>query len=164
VGARVLRGEQPEQAARALSPDDLADPRSLRTAEIANAASRVAALPEVRAALVDFQRVFAARSGGAVLDGRDIGTVICPDAPAKLFITARPEVRARRRLAEFHENGVTADYDTVLAEVRARDARDAERSVAPMKPAQDAITIDTSEMSIPIAIETAVSHIRATQR
>ena len=160
VGLRVLAGEAAEQAAKSLSPDDLADPDKLRTQPIAEAASRVAVVPEVRSALVDFQRAFAARAGGAVLDGRDIGTVICPDADVKLFVTASAEVRADRRLRELSDRGIQADYDTVLAEVRARDRRDAERTVAPMQAADDAITIDTSEMAIGEAIDAAVGHVR----
>jgi cytidylate kinase len=124
VGQRMLQGEVPEAAAAALTAEDLADPDALRGPEVAQAASRVAAIPEVRAALVDFQRAFARRAGGAVLDGRDIGTVICPGAEAKLFVTATAEVRARRRHAELVARGVEMSYEAVLADVRERDERD----------------------------------------
>ncbi|MDH5454292.1 MAG: (d)CMP kinase, partial [Paracoccaceae bacterium] len=110
-------------------------------------ASRVAVIPEVRAALVDFQRSFARREGGAVLDGRDIGTVICPEAEVKLFVTASAEVRAHRRWLE-----VGGDEAKVLAEVIERDTRDAERSTAPLKAAEDAVVLDTSELSIEDAV------------
>lgn len=159
VGLRHLSGEEPVDAAQALTPEDLADPDRLRTQDVAEAASRVAAIPDVRSALVDFQRAFGARAGGAVLDGRDIGTVICPEADAKLFVTARDEVRAQRRLAELTDRGQETTYDAVLSEVRARDARDADRAVAPMRAAPDGLTIDTSDMTIDQAVETAVTHI-----
>ena len=157
VGLRMLAGAQPITAAGALAEADFADTGRLRTQEVAEAASRVAVIPEVRAALVDFQRAFAARSGGAVLDGRDIGTVICPNANVKLFVTASPEVRARRRLKELLDRGQAADYDQVLAEVRARDQRDAERSAAPLTAAVDAVLIDTSEMTISEAVAKATA-------
>ena len=160
VGARMLRGEDPVAAARGLQLDDL-DEASLRTAEVAQAASRVAVLPEVRAALLDFQQAFACRDGGAVLDGRDIGTVICPEADAKLFVTASAEVRAQRRLDELLGRGVETDYETVLADVRARDARDMERASAPLVPAEDAVVIDTSQMDIEAAVAEAIRVIQA---
>ena len=131
----------------------------LRTAAVAQAASKVAAIPEVRSALVDFQRKFAARAGGAVLDGRDIGTVICPDADVKLFVTASAEVRAQRRYQELADRGENTDFDTVLEDVKARDARDSERAVAPLVPADDAISIDTSGMSIKDAISAAIAAV-----
>ena len=160
VGARVLEGVAPEEAARALVPADL-ESDALRTPEVAQAASRVAAVSEVRAALVDFQRSFAARAGGAVLDGRDIGTVICPGAQVKLFVTASPEVRARRRCAELQGKGHDVTYETVLADVQARDARDMGRADAPLKPADDAVEIDTTEMAIADAVAAAVALIAA---
>lgn len=159
VGAKVLEGADPVEAARALVPNDLEDD-SLRMPAVAQSASRVAVIGDVRAALVDFQRRFAARPGGAVLDGRDIGTVICPDASAKLFVTASAEVRAQRRFAELSERGVEDSYETVLADVRARDARDTDRAEAPLRPADDATVIDTSELSIEQAIDAAVSAIK----
>lgn len=131
----------------------------LRTAAVAQAASKVAVIPEVRSALVDFQRKFAARAGGAVLDGRDIGTVICPDADVKLFVTASAQVRAQRRYQELADRGENADFDTVLKDVKARDARDSERAVAPLVVADDAISIDTSGMSIKDAIAAAIAAV-----
>ncbi|MCK8483558.1 (d)CMP kinase [Aliiroseovarius sp. S2029] len=158
VGAKVLAGGDPVQAAKALTPQDLDG--DLRTPEVAQAASRVAVLPDVRAALVDFQRDFAARDGGAVLDGRDIGTVICPDAQVKLFVTASAEVRAERRYLELVEQHPATSRDTVLADVIARDKRDRERAEAPLKPADDAVTIDTSDMSIEDAVAAAVAQVQ----
>lgn len=151
VGAK---GGDPVTAARGLTPADLAR-GDLRTLEAGQAASRVAAIPEVRAALVEFQRQFARREGGAVLDGRDIGTVICPEAEVKLYITASPEVRAHRRWLE-----VGGDEAQVLAEVRERDARDMGRAEAPLKAAADAVVIDTSEMGVEEAVERAVAVVR----
>ena len=161
VGKRMLEGETPETAAAALTPDELSDPDTLRGPEVAQAASKVAAIPEVREALVDFQRAFARRSGGAVLDGRDIGTVICPNAEAKLFVTARAEVRARRRHAEMIGRGVETSYEVVLADVHERDERDSGRSAAPLKQADDAVLIDTSDLSIEEAIAVAVRAVEA---
>ena len=152
VGAK---GGDPVAAARDLTPADLVR-EDLRTLEAGQAASRVAAIPEVRAALVEFQRQFARREGGAVLDGRDIGTVICPEAEVKLFVTASPEVRAHRRWLE-----VGGDEAQVLAEVRERDARDMGRADAPLKVAADAVVIDTSEMGVEEAVERAVGVVRA---
>lgn len=161
VGRRMLAGVPPVDAARALVAEDLEDPDALRTAEMAEAASKVAVIPEVRAALTDFQRAFARRAGGAVLDGRDIGTVICPEAEVKLFVTANAEVRAERRLKELHAAGFDTDYATVLADVRARDARDADRAAAPMLAAEDAVTLDTSTMSVDEAVAKAVATVTA---
>ncbi len=159
VGRRTLEGAEPVAAALALTPEEL-QLGDLRTAEIAHAASKVAVIPEVRAALVDFQRNFARRTGGAVLDGRDIGTVICPDADVKLFVTASPEVRAERRFLELRDKGSDVSPEQVLADVRERDARDAERSTAPMKPADDAVLLDTSDLSIEDALAQAVELIQ----
>ncbi|MEE3361443.1 MAG: (d)CMP kinase [Pseudomonadota bacterium] len=160
VGKQVLTGIAAIEAAQQLRAEDLqAD--DLRTPEVAQAASKVAVIPEVRAALVDFQRVFARRSGGAVLDGRDIGTVICPDAEAKLFVTASAEIRADRRFRELVANGLRVDFETVLEDVRQRDARDMGRKDAPLRPADDAIQIDTSGLSIDEAIATAIREIDA---
>lgn len=160
VGARMLQGEDPIAVAQTLAAGDLENP-ALRTAEVAQAASKVAAIPDVRAALLEFQRAFARRSGGAVLDGRDIGTVICPQAEVKLFVTASAEVRAQRRLAELTERGFETNYDSVLEDVRARDHRDTNRADAPLKPAEDAVVVDTSEMSIADAVAKAVAAVEA---
>lgn len=158
TGRRTLDGTEPIEAARALRAEDL-DHGDLRTPDVAQAASRVAAVPEVRKALVDFQRAFALRDGGAVLDGRDIGTVICPDADVKLFVTATDEVRAERRYKELVEQGYDTGYDEVLSDLRARDARDSARADAPLKPADDAVTLDTSEMDIETAVARAIELI-----
>ena len=156
VGARTLTGESAVAAAQNLQPEDLAR-ADLRTPEIAQAASKVAAIPEVRAALLDYQRAFARRTGGAVLDGRDIGTVICPQAEVKLFVTASADVRAERRFLELTGKGHKTSRAKVLADVRARDARDSDRAVAPLKPAQDAVVLDTSTMSIDDAVAAAIA-------
>jgi CMP/dCMP kinase len=163
VGAHVLAGADPVAAARALDPRDL-DSDALRTAEVAQAASRVATDPDVRDALTAFQRGFAARPGGAVLDGRDIGTVICPTAQVKLFVTASAACRAERRWKELQAKGSDMTLDAVLADVQARDARDAGRSVAPLAAAADAVLIDTSDMSIADAVARAIAVIAAVQK
>lgn len=152
VGAK---GGDPVVAARSLTPDDLArdDLRSLTAGE---AASKVAAIPDVRAALIEYQRNFARRQGGAVLDGRDIGTVICPHAELKLYVTASAQVRAHRRWLE-----LGGDEAQVLAEVEARDTRDMTRADAPLRPAVDAVILDTSEMSIAEAVEKAAALVAA---
>ena len=160
VGARTLRGEVPEAAAAALGAADL-EGAHLRGAEVAQAASRVAALPGVRAALVDFQRAFAARAGGAVLDGRDIGTVICPEAPVKLYVTAAAQVRAERRWKELRARGEGVSLAEVLADVEIRDARDMKRADAPLRPADDAVMLDTSQMSIAEALEAAAAAVES---
>ena len=153
---RVLTGADPVEAACALSPADL-QRGDLRSASVAQAASRVAAIPEVRAALVEFQREFARRDGGAVLDGRDIGTVICPNAEVKLFVTADDQARAHRRWLELRERDVDLTETDVLSDLRARDARDAKRDAAPMRPAEDAVLLDTTDLDIEAAVETAVT-------
>ena len=131
--------------AQTLDPMSVVD-RDLRSETVAAMASEVAAIPEVRTALLDFQRQFAQRQPGAVLDGRDIGTVVCPDADLKFFVTASIQVRATRRRAELKALGIQADYETVLDDIMARDERDANRKSAPTKQADDAIMIDTSEL------------------
>jgi len=151
VGMKTFEGVSAEDAAKTLTPEDLARD-DLRGTDAAQAASRVAAIPEVRAALVDFQRAFARRDGGAVLDGRDIGTVICPDAEVKAYVTASDEVRAERRFKELTGKGEAVTYEEVLANLRERDQRDSARASAPLKPADDAIMIDTSNLSVDAAI------------
>ena len=158
VGVRMLDGIDPVEAARALTSHDL-ERGDLRGAAAAQAASKVATIPEVREALLDFQRAFAQRAGGAVLDGRDIGTVICPEAEAKLFVTASAEVRAHRRHAELRAAGSDMTYPEVLEDVRQRDARDRDRSTAPLKPAEDAVLIDTSALDIEAAVAAAIAAI-----
>ncbi len=131
----------------------------LRGAMIARAASKVAAIPEVRKALLDFQRRFAAREGGSVLDGRDIGTVICPDADVKLFVIASDETRARRRLNELLGRGEDATFVQVLADLHSRDARDAGRADAPTRQAEDSHLLDTTELAIDAAVDKATQII-----
>ena len=159
VGAQMLQGADPLVAAQSLRPEDL-DAANLRSPEVALAASQVAVMAEVRAELLAFQRSFARREGGAVLDGRDIGTVICPKAEVKLFVTASAEVRARRRHQELVAGGTQIDFDQVLVDVTTRDARDAERAEAPMIAAVDAVVIDTSNLTINGAIAVAVSIVQ----
>lgn len=158
VGNRMLKGEDPISAAKSLSVADLGH-GELRRAEVARAASEVAVIPEVRACLLDFQRAFARRNGGAVLDGRDIGTVICPNAEVKLFVTASAHTRARRRHAEEVVSAPDVTFEAVLADVRARDERDMNRADAPLRPADDAIVIDTTEMSVEDAVAAAIEKI-----
>jgi CMP/dCMP kinase len=148
-------GGDPVAAAQGLTAEDL-NRDDLRSLAAGQAASRVAVIPEVRAALVDFQRRFARREGGAVLDGRDIGTVICPEAEVKLYVTASAESRAQRRWLE-----VGGDAAQVLAEVIERDARDMSRAEAPLRPAADAITLDTTSLSADEAIARALAQVRA---
>ncbi len=158
VGLRVLNGAEPVEAAQTLRAEDL-EAADLRTAPVAQAASKAAAIPDVRSALVDFQRAFAMRNGGAVLDGRDIGTVICVDAQVKLFVTASDQVRAERRYLELAGKGEEVSRDGVLADLRVRDKRDRERDAAPLVAADDAVVLDTSAMSIEEAVAMAVKVI-----
>jgi cytidylate kinase len=139
--------------------DDLGfvpDDPELRSEGVSKIASMISAYPSVRAALLGRQQDFARQVGGAVLDGRDIGTVIAPDADVKLFITASPEVRAERRLKELQSRAMTAHYEDVLADIRSRDARDSGRVVAPLKPASDALVVDTSKLDPDQAIAEAI--------
>jgi cytidylate kinase len=152
-----------EAAAMALEPGRI-DGDRIRTAAAGAAASRVAALPRVRAALFELQRRFAARPGGAILDGRDIGTVICPDADVKLFVTASPETRAERRRKELQQRGETVTYEEILAQTFERDARDAGRGDAPMRAADDAILLDTSSLSIDAAVTQAFEIVENRQK
>ena len=153
-----IKGGDPAEAARGLVAEDLAR-SDLRSLAAGQAASKVAVIPEVRAALLAFQRAFARREGGAVLDGRDIGTVICPEAEVKLFVTASPEVRAHRRWLE-----VGGDEAQVLAEVRDRDARDMGRADAPLRPAADAVMIDTTALDAEAALEVAQAAVERALR
>ena len=147
-------------AARGLDPQSFTD-AELRNERVGAAASIVAVIPEVRAALLDLQRAFARKEPGAVLDGRDIGTVVCPDAPVKLYVTASPEVRARRRQMELG----AADYEAILADIRARDDRDSKRATAPLVAAKDAVVLDTSGMDIAAVVEAAIRVVEnATRR
>jgi cytidylate kinase len=133
-------------------PDD----GELRSEAVSEVASRISVYPSVRSALLERQRAFAGQEGGGVLDGRDIGTVIAPDADVKLFVIASPEVRAERRLKELEKRGMRAGYADVLADIHARDQRDSSREAAPLKPAADAILLDTSALSVDEAIAEAI--------
>jgi len=143
------------KAANGLDPARFDQP-ALKGHAIGEAASIVSAIPEVRDALLAFQRAFAAAPPGAVLDGRDIGTVIAPNAAVKLFVTAAPEIRAQRRVRELLERGMPAHYEDVLVDIRARDERDSHRSVAPLRQAPDAILLDTSELTVEEAVTEAI--------
>ncbi len=154
------------EAARGLALLDF-DEALLRGRDMGEAASVVAAMPAVRATLVEAQRAFARRPEGAVLDGRDIGTVICPEAPAKIYVTASPRVRAQRRALELAGRGGAVDFDAVLADIVKRDARDGSRAVAPLKPALDATLLDTTALDIEGAFRAALAAVeqaRAAQR
>jgi CMP/dCMP kinase len=144
------------KAAQAIDPSRSDDPR-IRTGEIGSAASLVSVFPAVRAALLDYQRKFAATSPGAVIDGRDIGTVVCPDAQAKLFVDGAPEVRAHRRWLELKARGETPDEAALLKDILERDARDRGRAIAPLKPAPDAALLDTTHLGIDAAFAAALA-------
>jgi cytidylate kinase len=149
-------------AAQALDPARF-DEKALKGHAVGEAASVVSAIPEVRAALLAFQRDFAATPAGAVLDGRDIGTVICPGADVKIFVTATPEVRARRRALEYQAAGQAFDEAAVLADIKKRDQRDQTRAAAPLKQAPDAHLLDTTVMDISTAIRAAIDIVEATR-
>ena len=151
-------GRPPAEIAAALQASDLDNPE-LRTDQAGQAGSKVAAIPEVRANLLNFQKKFASQASGAVLDGRDIGTVICPDAAIKLFVTASPEARAERRYRELRERGADTIKPRVLAEMAERDRRDSERAAAPSKAAPDAYLLDTSDMDADAAFAAALAFI-----
>jgi CMP/dCMP kinase len=158
-------GGDPESefaAARAcdLSQIDFGDPE-LKSETVGGIASRISTYPLVRDALLERQRRFAGQAGGAVLDGRDIGTVIAPEARAKLFVTARPEIRARRRHAELQARGLDVHYADVLADIHARDERDIGRAAAPLAMAADAVLLDTSDMGVEEAVAAAIAAVEA---
>jgi len=170
VGKTVLdAGKAPDDreaaiaAARSLDLTRF-DEATLKGAEAGEAASHVSAIPEVRAALVNYQRAFAAEKPGAVLDGRDIGTVICPDADVKIFVTASPEVRASRRGNEYRASGKDIDDATVLADIRKRDERDSSRAASPLRQADDAVLLDTTAMGVEEAVAAAIAIVEARQR
>ena len=161
-------GRKPEDApagiaaAKALDPTSF-DEAALKTPAVGEAASVVSAIAGVRAALVAFQRDFAAKPPGAVLDGRDIGSVICPDADVKIFVTATPDVRARRRAAEYRSQGRQIEDSTVLADIVKRDERDMHRAAAPLRQAPDAHLLDTTHLDIDAAIRAAIDIVEATR-
>ncbi len=154
------------KAAQNLMPEDL-KAIDLRSDVAADAASKISAIPEVRTALIDFQRSFAVNptegKSGSILDGRDIGTIVCPEAKVKLFITARPEVRAERRYLELREMGLDAIYGRVLADMKERDARDSARTVSPLVPAKDAFLLDTSDLAAGEVFFTALDFVNKNQ-
>jgi cytidylate kinase len=169
VAKAVLDAGKPPQdkeaavkAARALDHAHL-DRHALQSDSIGTTASVVSAFPEVRAVLLEYQRAFAAKPPGVVLDGRDIGTVIAPQAEVKIFLTATAEVRARRRTKEMEQRGEKADFAAILADIRARDARDTERAVSPLKQAPDARLLDTTHLDIDAAIRAAIDIVEATR-
>ena len=162
VGADLEDAAAAEAEARAMRPEDL-ELEGLRTDEVAQAASKVSTVPGVRAALLEFQRDFAAYppedKAGAVLDGRDIGTVVCPEAPHKLFVTASMDVRAQRRVKELQDRGLEAIYARVFEDMKERDVRDSERAVSPLEPAKDAHTLDTSDFDADQVFQAALDLI-----
>ena len=158
VAAKTLKGADPVAASEALHEDDL-KANNLRSPEVAQMASKVAALEDVRLALIDFQHSFAQQDGGAVIDGRDIGTVICPDAAVKLYINASPQARAKRRFQELLNGNKSVTLEAVFKDVKERDERDATRHASPLKAASDAITIDTTELTIEAAVKAAIKVI-----
>jgi cytidylate kinase len=159
-------GQAPEDAAAATAAAAALDPKkfdesALKTKAVTEASSVVAAIPQVREALMNYQRAFATRPPGAVLDGRDIGTVIAPGADVKLFVVASPEVRAKRRVLELQRRGEDAEEQEVLADLRRRDERDSRRTAAPLKPAPDAHLLDTTHLGIDAAFRAAIAIIEA---
>jgi cytidylate kinase len=160
AGADIKDEAAAVSAAQSLDPGTFGNP-SLKSHEVGTAASIVSAIPRVREALVEFQRQFAAKPPGAVLDGRDIGTVICPDADVKIFVVADPGVRARRRTLEARSRGEEADEATILADILARDERDQNRAVAPLKPAKDAYLLDNSNLDIEGGVRAAIDIVEA---
>ena len=160
AGQRLDDAEAAERVARALDASHLSDAERLTGRGAGEAASRVAGYPGVRAALLAFQKAFARQPGGAVLDGRDTGTVIAPEADFKIFVTASPEVRAVRRFRELAGQGQAITYEQVLSDIRRRDERDAERAAAPLKPAPDAVLLDTTELDIEAAFREVLKIVR----
>jgi cytidylate kinase len=146
--------------AKALDPSTF-DDAALKSHRVAEAASHVSAIPQLRTAVLAFQRAFGRGAGGAVLDGRDIGTVIFPDAEVKIFVTASAETRARRRAAELESAGEAVNFDAILEDIRARDARDISRPIAPLKPAPDAHLLDTTHLDIDAAFRAALDIVEA---
>ena len=169
VGRQVqLAGTDPDSEADALAaadfPDSLLSDPELRSEAIGGYASRVSIHPKVRAALLERQRAFAQQAGGAVLDGRDIGTVICPDADVKLFVTASLDARADRRFAEMQSQGREMTRDEIRAQIERRDARDMNREDAPLKPARDAFFLDTTALGKDAAIDAAIEAVERARR
>ena len=159
IGAKYLEGYQPIAAAESLENSDLAK-YDLQKPEIAQAASEIASIPEVRAALLEFQRNFSQKMPGAVLDGRDIGTIVCPDAKIKIFLTASLEARAKRRYLELYKHDEKISFETILKQIKERDERDQTRSSSPMVAASDAKIFDTSKLSINEAVDKVFNYIK----
>ena len=159
VGAKYLAGYPPIAAAQTLNSKDL-DKYDLQKQEIAQAASEIALIPEVRAALLEFQRKFSQKMPGSILDGRDIGTIVCPDAKIKIFLTASLEARAKRRYIELYKHDQKISFKTILEQIRKRDERDQTRSSSPMIAATDAKIFDTSELSINEAVNEVFFYIQ----
>lgn len=169
VGRQVqINNGNPDDPADALAgcdfPDSILDDAALRTEEVGGLASRVSIHPQVRAALNKRQVDFANQPGGALLDGRDIGTVIAPHADVKLFVTAPAEVRAQRRYDEMQRHGIDVRFADILADIHARDARDMGRADAPLKPAQDALLLDTGDLTIGGAVQAAIALVESRLR
>ena len=160
IGAKYLEGYQPIAAAQILEINDL-DKYDLQKPEIAQAASEIASNPDVRAALLEFQRNFSQKLPGAVLDGRDIGTVVCPDAKIKIFLTASLEARAKRRYFELYNHDKKISFETILEQIRERDERDQTRRSSPMVAASDAKIFDTSNLSISGAVDKVFTYIQS---
>lgn len=158
AGIKAEERQEAFKAASSLKPEDLHN-SSLRDESVGNLSSEISVYQEVRESLLKFQQDFAKETSsntrGAVLDGRDIGLVVLPEAPCKIFVTASAEVRARRRLKELHEKGIDSIYETILEDIKVRDARDRNREVSPLRPANDAFILDTSELGINEVIEKA---------
>lgn len=158
AGIKATQRQEAFKVASSLKLEDLNNP-SLRDESVGNLASEISVYPEVRESLLKFQQDFAKEASsntrGAILDGRDIGLVVLPEAPCKIFVTASPEVRAKRRLKELHEKGIDSIYETILEDIKMRDARDRNREVSPLRPANDAFILDTSELGINEVIEKA---------
>ena len=159
IGAKYLEGHQPIAAAESLESSDLAK-YDLQKPEIAQAASEIASIPEVRTALLEFQRNFSQKMPGAVIDGRDIGTIVCPDAKIKIFLTASLEARAKRRYFELYKHDEKISFETILKQIKERDERDQTRSSSPMVAAKDAKIFDTSKLSVNEAVEKVLSYIQ----
>tara|TARA_B100001248_G_scaffold262355_1_gene257727 strand:+ start:171 stop:779 length:609 start_codon:yes stop_codon:yes gene_type:complete len=159
IGAKYLEGHEPISVAKKLKTDDL-DNYDLQKPDIAKAASEIAAIPEVRASLLNFQQNFSRKMPGAVLDGRDIGTIVCPDAKIKIFLTASLEVRAYRRYLELQKTDKELKLDSIIDQIKKRDERDKTRSSSPLIAASDAKVFDTSNLSIKEAIDHVLCYIQ----
>lgn len=159
TGMKTVEEEAALKVARSMTLGQISESPDLRTQEVASLASRVSVFPSVRSALLDMQREFAFSEKGAVLDGRDIGTIVLPDADFKIFLMARPEVRAHRRLKELREKGIDPGLGEVLREILVRDRRDSTRTAAPLRPAEDAYILDTSDLTADEVFQKTLSFV-----